>query len=214
MGRTSYPSGQILISESTLCWDLSLVLVLTEQCLFPFCHILYLQKNNPCHYFLKQSIIYHQIFSLFSIALHMMMRYLLSVTASYCEKRKWSWMRDRLASRKQNSAFEENKNTSSVCHILSSQVMQPFIHMFLVPEESLPLPWPRDKFIIQVATCKSYERLILYLSWYFKSLCYLIVELFFDWLLYMPQVYKTLWIICTSPEPPSFKRLPFQWYKA
>lgn len=75
----------------------------------------------------------------------MMIRYLSSVTASYCEKRKWSWMRDRLASRKQNSAFEENKNTSPVCHIFSSLVIQPFIQMFLVPEESQPLPWPRDK---------------------------------------------------------------------
>lgn len=35
-GEKLAPSGKILISESTLCWDLSLVLVLTEQRLFPF----------------------------------------------------------------------------------------------------------------------------------------------------------------------------------
>lgn len=62
MGRNFLPLRQILISESTLCWDLSLVLVLTEPCLLPFIHRQYLQKNTLCHYFLKKSIIYSQTF--------------------------------------------------------------------------------------------------------------------------------------------------------
>lgn len=146
----------------------------------------------------------------------MMIRYLSSVTASYCEKRKWSWMRDRLASRKQNSAFEENKNTSPVCHIFSSLVIQPFIQMFLAPEESQPLPHDQGTnhvLLIQVTTCNSYERLIFYFSWHFKPLCYLTVILF--WLCSpYTQVYKIHWSICTPTEPPSFKKLPSQWYKA
>lgn len=36
-GETSCPSGKILVSTlPTLCWDLSLVLILPEQCLLPF----------------------------------------------------------------------------------------------------------------------------------------------------------------------------------
>lgn len=144
----------------------------------------------------------------------MMIRYLSSVTASYCEKRKWSWMRDRPASGKQNSAFEENKNTSLVCHILSSLVIQPFIHMFLVPEESQPLPWPRDK------SCTPYSGDHLQLIWEVNSLllltfkppCYLTVVL--NDFSICPRFTKTLWSICTSPEPPSFKKPSSQWYKA
>ena len=149
MGRNFLPfrqnAGKYSPSPSA---GISLLSLSFQGSAFFLSNIYCIYRKNTCFLSVSPQAINYlspNFFFLFSVAFDMIIRYLLSVTAFYCEKRKWSWMRDRLASRKQNSAFGEEENALTVCHIPFPLVIKPFIHVFLVPEESPALPWPRDK---------------------------------------------------------------------
>lgn len=217
-GKTSCSSGRILQSA------LPCLLLGSLSCPCPsravpssFYYILYLEKKIlvPCQYLLKQSIIYPKLFFfLFCVTFYMMVRY--RCLWQLFTVRKRSWMRDRPASWKPNSAFGEEENIPTICHIPFPLMIQHFIHMFLVPEESVALPYPRDKYctpysgdLLQLIEIYSLFLLALWVT-VLPSCCVILFWLSSPRTLGFQNAVDHLCISRAS----FFQKTPSQWYEA